>query len=65
MTITLSSAVTNTTRTFHNTGDLVREIIEARIYGGMHFRTSSIEGKVQGTKAAKWVAKHYFRPAGR
>ena len=65
VTITLSSTVTNTTRTFYNTDDLVKEIIGARIFGGMHFRTSSIEGKVQGTKAAKWVAKHYFLPKGR
>jgi hypothetical protein len=60
VTITLSSTVTNTTRTFYNTDDLVKEIVDARIYGGMHFRTSVIEGKVQGTKAAKWVAKHCF-----
>jgi len=60
--ITLSSTVTNTTRTFYRTDDLVKEIVVARIYGGMHFRTSVIQGKVQGTKAAKWVAKHFFLP---
>ena len=62
VTISLSSTVTGTTRTFYNTDDLVKEIVVARIYGGMHFRTSVIEGKVQGTKAAKWVAKHCFLP---
>ena len=62
VTITLSSTVTNTTRTFNNTDDLVKEIVGARIYGGMHFRTSIIQGKVQGTKAAKLVAKNYFLP---
>lgn len=60
--LTLSSTVTNTKRTFANTDELVKEIIVGRIYGGMHFRTSVIEGKVMGTKAAKWVAKHYFLP---
>lgn len=60
VTITLSSTVTGTTRTFYNTDDLIEEIVGARIYGGMHFRTSVIEGKVQGTKAAQWVAKHCF-----
>lgn len=62
VTLTLSSTVTNTSRTFANTDDLVKEIIVGRIYGGMHFRTSVIEGKVMGTKVAKWVAKHYFLP---
>jgi hypothetical protein len=62
VTITLSSTVTGTSRTFHKTDDLVSEIIVARIYGGMHFRTSCVRGKVQGEKVAKWVAKHHFRP---
>lgn len=62
LTITLSSTVTNTTRTFYRTDDLVKEIVDARIFGGMHFRTSVIQGKVQGTKTAKWVAKHFFLP---
>jgi PAP2 superfamily len=63
LTITLTSTVTGTSRTFDRTDDLVKEIIVARIYGGMHFRTSVVEGKVMGTKAAKWVSKHYFQPA--
>ena len=62
VTITLSSTVTGTTRTFYNTDDLLKEIVVARIYGGMHFRASVTEGIVQGTKAARWVAKHCFRP---
>lgn len=62
VTITLSSTVTHTTRTFDNTDDLEKEIIVARIYGGMHFRTSVIEGLVLGRKAAKWVARHQFLP---
>lgn len=62
VTISLSSTVTGTTRTFFNTDDLLKEIVVARIYGGMHFRTSVVEGIVQGTKAARWVGKHCFRP---
>ena len=62
VTITLSSTVTGTSRTFYRTDDLVKEIIVARIYGGMHFRTSVVRGKVMGEKVAKWVAKHQFRP---
>ena len=62
VTITLTSTVTGTSRTFHETDDLVKEIIVARIYGGMHFRTSVVRGKVMGTKVAKLVAKRYFLP---
>jgi PAP2 superfamily len=63
VTITLSSTVTGTTRTFYNTDDLLKEVVVARIYGGMHFRTSVMEGIVLGTKAGKWVAKHCFLAA--
>jgi hypothetical protein len=62
VTITLTSTVTGTRRTFHNTDDLIHEIIDARIFGGMHYRTSGVHGTVIGKKVAKWVAKHYFQP---
>lgn len=61
VTITLTSTVTGTARTFHNPDDLIHEIIDARIFGGMHYRTSGVHGTVIGEKVAKWVAKHYFQ----
>lgn len=48
--------------TFTKTQDLVKEIIDARIYGGMHYRTSGVHGAVIAKKVANWVSKHYFRP---
>jgi membrane-associated phospholipid phosphatase len=62
VTITLTSTVTGTSRTFDDTDDLVKEIIVARIYGGMHFRTSVVSGKVMGSKVSKLVSKLYFLP---
>jgi hypothetical protein len=47
---------------FTNTQDLVKEVIDARIFGGMHYRTSGVHGTVIGNKVADYVAKHYFRP---
>lgn len=47
---------------FTSTQDLVKEIIDARIFGGMHYRTSGVHGTVIGNKVAHYVAKHYFRP---
>lgn len=60
--ITLSSAVTNTSRTFNNTDDLIKEIIDARIYGGMHYRTSGVHGTVIGKKVARLMNSRYFQP---
>ncbi len=65
MTITLDSTVTQTSRTFHNTDAISEEIILARIYGGMHYRTSGAHGAQMGEKVANWVAKHYFKPVKR
>ena len=34
----------------------------ARIWGGMHFRTSVEHGRTLGEKTAAWVASHHFGP---
>jgi hypothetical protein len=58
----LSSTTTNTTRTFTNTDGIISEIIDARIYGGMHYRTSGHAGVKIGKKVTDWMIKHYFKP---
>jgi hypothetical protein len=65
VTITLTSTVSGSgaPRTFNSTDDLIREIIDARIFGGMHYRTSVVRGVVLGRKVAHWVFKHCFQPA--
>jgi hypothetical protein len=60
--ITLSSTATNTTRTFDNTDGLIKEIIDARVFGGMHYRTSVKHGAVIGKKVVKWMTKNFFQP---
>jgi hypothetical protein len=32
----------------------------ARIWGGMHFRNSVVQGRALGTSTAQWVVKHHF-----
>jgi hypothetical protein len=53
--------VTGTTRLFENTDDLRDEIINARVYGGMHYRNSVEVGARLGEQVADWVA-YFFRP---
>lgn len=60
--ITLSSTVTNTSRNFDNTDDIIKEIIDARVYGGMHYRTSSKHGTIIGKNVTQWMTKHFFKP---
>ncbi|HYT66490.1 MAG TPA: vanadium-dependent haloperoxidase [Vicinamibacterales bacterium] len=58
----LDSAVTGTTHVFENTNDLRSEIINARVYGGMHFRNSVEVGARIGQQVADWVAYFFFQP---
>jgi hypothetical protein len=64
VTITLTSTITGTAHAFHSTDDIIKEIIVARVYGGMHYRTSGVHGSVIGKNVAHWGAKHYFQPSG-
>jgi hypothetical protein len=34
----------------------------ARIWGGMHFRNSVVQGQTLGTRTAQWVVQHHFGP---
>jgi len=56
------STVTGTTHHYESTDDLVHDSRNGRVWGGMHFRNSTIIGSEMGKDVAKWVAKNYFRP---
>jgi len=57
----IDSAVTGTTRVFKNTSSLRNEIVNARVYGGMHYRFSVEAGANLGEKVAEQVAANCFR----
>ena len=40
----------------------LKEIVDARVWGGIHFRTADVQGAVMGKKIAFWLQKNYFRP---
>ena len=51
-------------RTFDRFSDAIKEIIGARIWSGIHFRTADVQGAVLGKKVAQYLEKHYFQPVG-
>lgn len=57
----VTSTVTGTTHAFSSFEDVVREVDNARIFGGMHYRHSVKEGNRLGRVVAEYVSKHYFR----
>jgi len=50
------------TRHFTRFSAALNEIIGARVWGGIHFRTADVQGAGLGTKVANWEQAHYFLP---
>ena len=58
----LDSRATGTTRSFNRLQDIVRDVEEARVLVGFHFRNSDVEGSNLGRKVARFVIGRFFRP---
>jgi hypothetical protein len=58
------SARTHTTRSFERLSDALKEVIDARVWGGIHFRTADVQGAVLGKNVAHWERKNYFQSVG-
>jgi hypothetical protein len=58
----VNSAVTQTTHTYNNVGQLEAEAYWARIYAGFHYRHSLDEGFKLGHQVAKQLNKNFFQP---
>jgi hypothetical protein len=52
-------------RSFDTFTQPLAELIEARIWAGLHFRSSDVAGQALGTAVASYGAAHYFQPVGR
>jgi PAP2 superfamily len=53
-----------TTRSFSSFSDAIAEIADARVFGGIHFRTSCDRGNTLGRAVADYVSRHAMRPRG-
>jgi hypothetical protein len=60
---TTNTAPTNVdTRTYTRFSDVRDEVVEARIYEGIHFRFADEKARKQGEHIAQWANGHFFRP---
>jgi hypothetical protein len=62
---TWTSPVTGTARSYDSVHAMVREIKDARVWGGMHFRFANEDGGTLGRRTAQWVVRHHFLPVGK
>jgi len=50
------------TRYFDRFSEPLREIIDARVWADLHFRTADMQSVVLGQKVAHYMAQHFFQP---
>jgi len=51
-----------TTRSFERFSCALKEVIDARVWAGIHFRTADTQGAVLGKKVVHYMTRHYFQP---
>ncbi len=57
-----SSTAPGVRRSFVRLSDYVIEVINARVYGGMHYRTSGEVGAAMGRKIGEYTVQNYLKP---
>jgi hypothetical protein len=66
MTFSITSAVANLVqnpRTYSRFSDAADDVVVARIYEGIHFRTADEVARRIGEEVANWAFSHFLRPA--
>ena len=53
------------TRSFTRFSQAIDEVIDARVWSGIHFRNADAQGARIARRVAKWREHHYFRPVHR
>jgi hypothetical protein len=60
-----SSQFGGETRFFDRFSQPLEEIVEARIWAGLHFRTGDVQGRDLGINVADFMIDNYFQPVGK
>jgi len=60
-TFTVFSTPANTTKTYHRFSDVAADVVDVRIYQGIHFRSADEVARRTGTRAADWAFSHFLK----
>jgi hypothetical protein len=60
--LSLTNPAVKVTRTYHSLSQMGHECEDARVWGGMHFRTAVMDGTKLGHGVADYGLKNYLRP---
>lgn len=64
ITFEFTSTATGTTHHFTHTEQLLDDVRNGRVWGGMHYRTSADVGIEQAKNITRWMLQRYFQPVG-
>jgi hypothetical protein len=59
---TTNAAAIQQTRTYSRFSDAAQDVVDARIYEGIHFRFADEDARNQGRHVAEWVFGHFLKP---
>jgi len=59
-----SSRFGGETRPFSHFSAALAEIVEARIWAGLHYRTADVQSVTLGDNVMRYMTDHYFQPVG-
>jgi hypothetical protein len=65
-TFTIDSTIpglTNPVRSYNSFSQALDEVRDARVFGGMHYRNSTLKGAKIGKHVSNYVTRHFFRPS--
>ena len=58
-----STTAPGVTRTYAKLSDYVNEVVDARVFDGVHYRTSGLVGADMGRKIAAYAVQNHLQPA--
>jgi hypothetical protein len=61
-TVVKSAAAPDNVRRYARLTEVIQDIIDVRVYHGVHFRNADVQGAHLGQYVADWIAGRYFRP---
>jgi hypothetical protein len=56
------AGLTKPVRSYNSFSQALDEVLDARVYGGMHYRNSTHKGAILGKQVSRFVTAHFFRP---
>jgi PAP2 superfamily len=59
------SPSSGTTRRYTRFSQALQEVIDSRVWGGIHWRTADVDGARLGKRIARWERSRYFKPVKR